>query len=276
MKDLTLYEKVPALKNNFSIKFIVDQKMPYLVPHWHEHTELLYFLEGECTFTLNGKTFPVKEGDLIAINSTEIHSFVSQNTTRHFCILIYPQFFSDISHDSIVSMESLIRKDEYVTELVTKIREEVICPSKGSDMILKGNVYHLIAYLARNYEANVPTIKEAENRTLMLERTSLVLKYISENYSEKITTAQLASLCFLSESHFCRFFKRAIGKSAINYINEYRIEKASVLLRETDESITSISALTGFDDANYFSRVFKKYKNTTPERFRENKNASVS
>lgn len=274
MKDVSLYEKVPALENNYSIKFIASHQSPRLMPHWHEHIELLYFFGGECVFTLNGKTFPVCRGDLVAINSTEIHSFVSREVPEFFCILIYPQFFSDISPDSIVPMENLIRKDEYVTELVTKIKEEFICASKGSDMILKGNVYKLMAHLVRNYTAERPSPMEMANRSSMLARTSLVLKYISENYSEKITTAQLAALCFLSESHFCRFFKKAIGKSAIDYINEYRIEKASVLLTQTDESIASVAALTGFEDANYFSRVFRKYKNTTPENFRANKNAS--
>ncbi len=274
MKDVNLYEKVPALENNFSIKFIDLHETPRLIPHWHEHIELLYFFGGECIFTLNGKTFPVREGDLVAINSTEIHSFVSQEVPQYFCILIYPQFFSDISPDSIIPLESLVRGDEYVAKLVTQIKEEFSRASKGSDMLLKGSVYHLMAYLVRNYTAERPTQRELGNRSALLERTSIVLKYISENYSEKITTAQLASLCFLSESHFCRFFKKAIGKSAIDYINEYRVEKASVLLTQTDESISSIAALTGFEDSNYFSRVFRKYKNTTPESFRANKNAS--
>jgi hypothetical protein len=67
----------------------------------------------------------------------------------------------------------------------------------------------------------------------------------------------------------CRFFKKMTGRSALAYVNEYRIEKATVLLTKTDEPIGEIAESVGFDDLNYFSRVFKKVKKCSPGEYRK-------
>ncbi len=271
MNDISLYEKVPVLENSFTVKYMTTSGFgrTRLVPRWHEHIELLYFSSGGCSFTCNGKTFSVKKDDFVVVNSSEIHSFVANEHIEYFCILIYPEFFSDIKFSNIL-IENLIHKDEYIKNCLNEIYDEYSANSEGSDMMLKSHTYRLMAYLMRNYTASRLSSKDFDAQTARLKRMNVLLEYISENYHEKITTAQLAKLCYLSESHFCRFFKNAIGKSATEYINEYRIEKASVMLLNTDESITAIASDVGFDDVNYFSRIFKKIKKITPGEYRQN------
>jgi AraC-like DNA-binding protein len=72
----------------------------------------------------------------------------------------------------------------------------------------------------------------------------------------------------MSEEHFCRLFKRTVGKTVTGFLMEYRIEKASVLLKKTEESITAVADSVGFDDVNYFSRSFKRIKGVTPSTYR--------
>ena len=136
-------------------------------------------------------------------------------------------------------------------------------------LMMKSYMYNLTAYLIENHTASHLSKKDSELQEVKLARLNKVIEYITKNYSDRITTLDLAKMCYLSEAHFCRFFKKYIGKSATEYINEYRIEKAAVLLTSTSESISYISSDVGFDDANYFSRVFKKMKGTSPVQFRK-------
>ena len=62
--------------------------------------------------------------------------------------------------------------------------------------------------------------------------------------------------------------KKAVGKSATEYINEYRIEKASILLKNTDESVSRVATDVGYDDLNYFSRIFKRIMGMSPVKYR--------
>jgi len=92
--------------------------------------------------------------------------------------------------------------------------------------------------------------------------------FVSQNYQNKISTAHLSKIFYMSESHFCRLFKKTVGISPIDYINEYRVGKAELLLQKTDLPIITIAAEVGFEDANYFSRVFRKIKKLSPSEYR--------
>lgn len=269
MKDIHLYEKVPPTKNNFSVKFMEFYNSRYLAPHWHEHLEIAYFLSGSCNYTCNGKTFAVGADDFVVVNSTEIHSLVSDGTVSYFCMLIYPEFFTDVDYSPKTKLENLIHKDEFIRDTIKKMYEEYAGGEVGSDMILKGNAYQLMAYLMRNYTATQLSKKDSLMQESRLDRLNKILDYISCHYQEKITNSQLARLCYISQVHLCRFFKSNIGKSTTEYINEYRIEKAVVMLTNTDENISDIALSVGFEDVNYFSRTFKKIKKVTPTAFRE-------
>ena len=73
----------------------------------------------------------------------------------------------------------------------------------------------------------------------------------------------------LSTTYFCAQFKKRSGKSFVEYLNEYRVERAKVLLATTDQCIYMVAENVGFRDANYFSKVFKKIVHTTPENFKK-------
>ena len=136
----------------------------------------------------------------------------------------------------------------------------------------KSIVYRLIAYLIENYLKDDNSNADIERRTVELSRMRKIEDFVSENYKSKISTSDLAKMFFVSENHFCRLFKKHVGISAVDYINEFRISKAEILLRTTDLAITEIASAVGFEDANYFSRVFRKTKKLSPTDYRNQAN----
>ena len=266
MENLALYEKIPALENNFTVKFRM-YSTKNLVPHWHEHIEMLYLTGGECEFICNGKTFEARCGDLVVVNRTEIHSFVARGTAEYYSILLYPAFLSDIKRigDPICNR---VRGDKNVERFFAELHTEYTEMKTGADMAMKGILYTLLTYLYRNYVYEGEGAGDGPMAREMLHRLDLVIKYISEHYHERITTAALSEMCYVSEAHFCRFFKGAVGKTVTRYVNEYRAQKAGVLLSKTDEPIAKIAAEVGFEDPNYFSRVFRSITGMSPQEYR--------
>ena len=94
------------------------------------------------------------------------------------------------------------------------------------------------------------------------------LTYIQENYKEKIYIRDLAGLIGMNEQYFCRFFKKVIGRSPMEYVNEYRIKRAIHYLKESDLTVTEICLECGYNNLGNFLREFRKYTSTTPLQYR--------
>ena len=107
-----------------------------------------------------------------------------------------------------------------------------------------------------------------------IENLKKVLSYINENYSSPIRLDELSSLVNLNTQYFCRYFKENIGKTATEYINEIRIEKAAASLLETNDKIITIAQDAGFDNIGYFIRRFRQVKGVTPSEYRKESNKS--
>ena len=95
-----------------------------------------------------------------------------------------------------------------------------------------------------------------------------VLNYIERNYSEDLTTEQLADLCHLSPTHFRRVFLQIMTKSPLEYLNRIRIFKACDLMRSTEDSILSISESVGFKSIATFNRRFTALLRMSPRTYR--------
>jgi AraC-like DNA-binding protein len=91
-----------------------------------------------------------------------------------------------------------------------------------------------------------------------------VLRYISDNYSNKIYIDDLAGIANMSKCHFCRFFKKYTGMSPVAYLNFFKVNEASKLLLSGNYSVTEAALQTGYDNLSYFAKTFKQYKGVSP------------
>ncbi|HUX21188.1 MAG TPA: response regulator [Spirochaetia bacterium] len=96
------------------------------------------------------------------------------------------------------------------------------------------------------------------------QHLSKALSIIHEKYSQPIQLSSVAEECKITASYLCRLFSEHIGTSFVEYLTKYRIEQAIVLLRENSLSIKEASNLVGFQDPNYFSRIFRRYVGMSP------------
>jgi AraC-like DNA-binding protein len=257
--------------------------------HWHEKIEFLFFTMGECMVKCNSAEFTVKAGDLVVVNSNELHQArCLSDTAEYYCIIVdtsllqnryidicEAKYIKPIYHNQILfknKIENSKEASQYILEFVKEYESKMA----GYEMAIKACIYQLLVFLLRNHVQLVLTSEEYNTRMHTLKRFNNIIEYIENNFKNKITLEQLCSMAHISRFHFCHIFKDITGKPLSEYLNLLRINKAETMLKESELNITEVAAACGFDDANYFSRLFKKYKKVSPSFVLKNKRASNS
>lgn len=134
-----------------------------------------------------------------------------------------------------------------------------------SQLYIKASLLRILAGLSA-HRLLLPTEKSADKR---VESIKTVLSYIKDNYKEKIHISDLAGQANLNQQYFCRFFKKAIGRSPMAYLNDYRIRQARRLLEETDLPVTEVCLECGYNNLGNFLKEFRKAAGTTPLKYRK-------
>jgi AraC-like DNA-binding protein len=286
MKDYSnyFYKKMPD--ENFFVDIFKNEHHnpgPAFGIHWHEHIQFFYFTKGEASLICNSKKINVKAHDIIIINSNELHYIENLcDNLAYYVIRVDLSFLFSNQVDScqtkfmaplsqnLILFKNLVRNDKNILNCVNKIIKEYFNKEIGFELAVKSYIYELIVLLIRGYIKKIFTEEEFNSQVNNLRRFNVILKYIENNFTQRTTISELAAMANVSNYHFCRLFKQITGKSAVDYINKLRIDKAVCLLCENDLNITEIALACGFNDSNYFSRLFKKHKNISPAEFRKN------
>ncbi|WP_299091977.1 response regulator [uncultured Metabacillus sp.] len=106
-------------------------------------------------------------------------------------------------------------------------------------------------------------LQKEENDSIMMAKT-----YIHTHYKESLSLEDVAEYVKLTPTYFTKVFKEQTKRTFIDYVTDYRIEKAKELLLHTKLSLKEIAFEVGYKDPNYFSRVFKKWTNCSPKQYR--------
>lgn len=99
----------------------------------------------------------------------------------------------------------------------------------------------------------------------------LACEYIGQHYLGELSVKQVAEHIHLNPSYFSTLFKKEMGETFTGYVNRLKLQRAQVLLRNTDMKMTDICQTVGFEDSTYFSSIFKKHFHMSPSEFRQNK-----
>lgn len=118
--------------------------------------------------------------------------------------------------------------------------------------------------------------RAAENRNISDRReysrpVKESIGIIEQNYNQNLSLEDICSRVLVSKNYFCYLFKRETGMSVWNYLTVIRLQHAKRLLEETNLRSYEVAFQVGYDNPSYFSKIFKKYENMTPNEYRESK-----
>ena len=256
---------------------------PCVPLHWHDEMELIYIKKGIGRITVDFREYKVTGPSLVLILPGQLHSIdpFNEEAMEYENIIFSPNM--------LVSRQNDVTATDFLLPLITgKITvptvftpvypyyEDIIAPidacdeicktkPQGYELYVKSQLFHLFCILDNRCRNLTTTGKNKKT----LDKMKIVLKYIENNYMQKITIGDIAAAVGFSESHFMRYFKETMGTSFVEYLRDYRLTIASRLLTSSDSSILNIAAETGFENLSYFNRVFKEKYKMTPRQFRK-------
>ncbi|MBD5513189.1 MAG: AraC family transcriptional regulator [Lachnospiraceae bacterium] len=270
--------------------------------HWHDEVEILYFSGGEFRLEINMESFPACSECLYFINPGELHSIITESSDHHWedavvfapgilsfdsydeaqihlikpmrsgrllfprCIMPEHPAFVPIRNAFMQIMHSFEQSAADDSPMEASLADSsLVTDDLTSQLYIKSSLLYILATLS-DHRLFTPTEKNLDKR---IESVKTVLTYIKDNYQDKIYIADLAKQVNLNEQYFCRLFKKAIGRSPMEYINEYRIMQTRRLLEESDLSVTEICLECGYNNLGNFLREFRKYTGTTPAQYRK-------
>ena len=253
---------------------------PVVTTHWHNEAEMTLITQGHCLYQIDLVDYEVKEGDILFIPPLLLHSvsldneqellsetyvfhmnFLGGNSTN-ICSTRYltPIMNQEISmpclitpeHPAYTSLRKIIRQ-------IHSLYDESI---DGYELALKALLLQTVFLLLQYSEK-----KASSDNGTPSDKLKLVLDYIELHYAESIAISDLAGICYFSEYHFMRFFKKHMNMTCVEYINNLRLEKAVELFEQGNSSILDVSLSVGFHNLSYFHRAFKRKYNMTPLSF---------
>lgn len=168
---------------------------------------------------------------------------------------------------NLLIMQMLQKQVVYLRHAIESISKLIIENRGLDDFIIK--------YPAANDET-IDDLSENEGKALQKIKTmstsnsSIIsaIEYIDDNLDKRLTLDKVSSKIYLSDYYFSKLFKRETGLSFSVYLNARKIQKAMILLKETEKNVNEISDLLGFTRLSYFSQTFKKYTGYAPTKYR--------
>ena len=273
-------------KADTRVKLYMNEDPDSYPPHWHSPMEIIMPLKNIYTVECGGKTYTLREGDIIFIFPCNLHTLTAPKSGRRIIFQPDVQILHQIKEvDGIMSLLSpvvLITPEdspniyEKVRDLLLQIADEYNGNAPLSEAVIYSKFLNMLVLMGRDYTDNLVDFEVTSyKKQEYTEKFITICDYISAHCTEDLNLDQLSELAGFSKYHFSRLFKQFSGQSFYSYVSQKRIEHAQMLLASGNKSITEVAIDSGFESMSAFIRMFKKQKGMTPTRFRKMHSNSV-
>ena len=263
----------------YSMKY--DNPSQMLDCHWHDEFEFLLMTSGCAVFRVGDLKYDIAKGQALFIKSGEIHSAYSNKGSWGFSAIVFsPSLLNSNPYDKIQNkyINEIIKKQSAYATLISgseqwekkllehlKITIEIARKREYTyELLIKSHLYAIFSLILSNIKINTDISLMYKS-----DRLKPAIQYIQSNYKQKIYIDELSKMVHMSEGHFCRYFKKIVMKTPIEYLNHIRIIKACELLKNSDRKVIDIAMDVGFSSFSYFINIFKRCMKLTPAKYRK-------
>lgn len=267
-------------RESFEIFHYKDAKFSGVPVHQHDFYEVYFFINGNVEYSVEGKIYEMKKGDLLLINPLELHQpriSETQNDYERIVLWINKDFlFSLSSNNTSLSRcfdstnpghTNLLRLSYSSQELLKTMLNELIAEqenkSYASDLACKAILLRILVELNRlSLGYGEKHDKKSSFSPLILS----VLDYINHHYCEKLSLSSIANEFFVSKYYLSHAFHSVVGTSVHRYITLKRLIHAKQMLSSGIKP-TTVAANCGFGDYAGFYRAFTGEYGITPAEY---------
>ena len=262
----------------------LDKYAQHFVPwHWHKTVELFYMETGTLEYcTPKGKfLFPAGSGGMVNSNVLHMTKPQTENVKTVQLLHIFDTSFIAGEHGNKI-------EQKYIMPIITAPQLEMVAlyPNNQWQREVLGLIQNAFLLSEQEFgyeiklreilsriwlsilELSQPILTEKGRHEKTNDKVKLMMVYIHEHYSEKITIPELAATAYLSERECFRIFRECLHMTPISYITSYRLQKACQMLASSRESVTAISHACGLGSSSYFGKVFRECIGCAPLDYR--------
>ncbi len=240
-----------------NILFVGEHSCPYYNVQWHNHDywELVYCTGGEGTFQFeNGATIHYQEGEAVAIPPRERHTNTSQGGFTNLHLTMEGPSFPHRTPFRVTDDEGSLK------HAFVQAKYYYMSDIKKRELVLNA-LGELIASYMVVFSSN-NEFSEPVDRI----RTTIIRHFTQSDFALDAAVRQMP----FHYDYLRKLFKKEMGMTPLEYMTGLRMKKAETMLSAMwakEWSVSEIAQMCGFDDALYFSRVFKKYYGCSPSNY---------
>lgn len=254
--------------------------------HKHDYAELLYVSDGSITQHVCGEDIDMRMGDVCLINSGCMHYESFEEDTFVIRLEVSDEIIDSVMSNTMADKQAV----DYIKELVKMLKNSgyihfgykndydnelkdmlsaLVSECGVADMasvyICQGLMLRILWRLGTVYEyAQSRYIRKKINWLLHQEITDFI-----EDNMKDVTIDMLVERFGYQEDYFNRFLKAQTGKTFTEYLQDCRLNKSAILLKEDSMDVDEIIKEVGYRNKGYFYRIFTEKYNMTPAKFRK-------
>ncbi len=247
--------------------------------HWHDELEILFPLNGDADIFVEGHRQHLPQQSLMVIDSRQVHSTYAKADTYMFvCIHIskrgMQEYLPDVELYQVRCMPEEITEEqrpayEDICHMLENLTRLYVDEPVTFLMESEGIILQIFSRLIRFFSTN--TAPQSSNKDMMtMERLREVITYVEKHFQEPVTLQDMADLLGIGKEYFCRFFKKNMGMSFLQYVNEVRITHIYQDLIHTDTPVYELMEENGFTNQKLFNKTFRTLYGCTPSAVRKN------
>lgn len=238
-------------------------------PNGYEYDQFFYNCYGSGWLEMNGKVYELPEGSAFFIPANMPHSYYPDGNIWDIRWMVPGgNALSEIYRKFHLEQGGvfMLQDESGLDRILNQMRMDLIGHPKHGNVLAAGAVYSFLMEFI--YQTSLYQIRESDG--MPYERQILALKeYISNHFMYPIGLDDLCKVVPVTHQHMCRIFRETLGLRPVEYINQVRVEMARSLLLYSDYSIREIGEKCGFQNTNYFCKVFKRFEHVTPLEYRK-------
>ena len=251
-----------------------------MVFHFQDKIEIYFFISGSVTYFIEKNGYQLRNGDLLVINSNEIHkaTFRSEDTYERIVILFKPEIASLFSSNTYNLLNCFINRPKgeqnkiglnnlQIAEIMGIFSKfnAIYKDDNDTTALLKLTYFiELLVFINRVFSH----AKSNESRQILSKKLVPILDFIDNNISSDLSLQSLEEKFYINRYYLSSLFKKSTGINIHNYIVQKRIYRAKTLLSE-NFSISEVCSMSGFCDYSHFIRAFKMHVGTSPGQYKK-------
>ena len=212
-------------------------------------------LKGSGTYIYLSKKLRVSEGDMVFIPEniycySEWHGEDEIEVVYLSCFMHYESF----------------KYEPQIIDVSVDAKNDIL---QIAALLAMGEMECLEAY-SRFYKLLQSVIIKMNPSDIVYDKTLMsAVEYITDNWDQNFSIAELAKKCCVSESTLYHMFQKELGQTPLKFLNSIRINVAIEYLENSVYSVATISEMVGFHSENHFRKVFADFTGTTPLKYRK-------